>query len=180
MNQLKFFHSRSQQIPQRKKKREKRSNLKERVFTSKNPQRVGEARKKKKKILAEKRYNDPMIAAQVLLAQSLSGAAGASGAARVNLILAGGGSMEDIINPVRAKLRAIAKQPKYNGNPRQRAVFKREFYLWVGKSKLRDNEKVDALLGCSEGPIRDSWITSYTDRADSSNPLTYTELFALL
>ena len=121
-----------------------------------------------------------MIAAQVLLAQSLLGAAGVSGAAQVNPVLAGGGGIEDINNPVRAKPRAIAKQPKYNGNPRRWAVFKVEFSLWVGKNKLREDEKVDALLKCLEGPIGDTWIKSYTDRADSSNPLTYSELFALL
>ena len=69
--------------------------------------------------------------------------------------MSAGGGIEDIINPVRAKLRAIAKQPKYNGNPRLWAVFKREFSLWVGKNKLRDDEKLDALLECLEGPIRD-------------------------
>ena len=152
---------------EQKKKREK---LKERVFESRNPQRV----------LAEKRSAGPMIAARVLLAQSLLGAAGVSIAAQVNPILAGGGGIEDIINPVRAKLRAIAKQPKYNGNPRRWAVFKRESSLWVGKNKLRDDEKLDALLECLEGPIRDTWIKSYTDRAHSSNPLTYSELFSLL
>ena len=161
--------------------RKKREKLKERVFESKNPQRVSEARTKKKtEVLAEKRSTDPMIAAQVLLAQSLLGAAGVSGAAQVNPILAGGGGIEDIINPVRAKLRAIAKQPKYNGNPRRWAVFEREFCLWVGKNKLQDDKKLDALLECLEGPIRDTWMKSYTDRADSSNPLTYSELFALL
>ena len=121
-----------------------------------------------------------MIAPQVLLGQSLWGAAGASGAARVYPILAAGGGIEEIINRVRAKLRAIAKQPKYNGNPRRWAVFKREFSLWVGKNKLRDDEKLDALLKYLEGPIRDTWIKCYTHRADSSNPLTYSELFALL
>ena len=130
--------------------------------------------------MAEKRYTDPMIAAQVMLAKSLLGAAGASVAAQVNPILAGGGDIEEIIYPVRAKLRAIAKRPKYNGNPRRWAVFKREFSLWVGKNKLQDDEKLDGLLECLEGPIRDTWIKSYTDRADSSNPLTYSELFALL
>ena len=89
-----------------------------------------------------------MIAAQVLLAHSLLGAAGASSAAQVNLILAGGGGIEDIINPVRAKLRAIAKQPKYNGNPWRWAVFNREFSLWVGKNKVPDDEKLDVLLEC--------------------------------
>ena len=117
----------------------------------------------KTEVLAEKRSTDPMIAAQVLLAQSLLGAASVSGAAQVNPILAGGGGIEDIINPVRAKLRAIAKQPKYNGNPRRWAVFKRQFSLWVGNNKLRDNEKLDALLECLEGPIRDTWIKSCTD-----------------
>ena len=162
-------------------KKKKREILKERVFESKSPQRVSEARKREKKeILGEKRYTDPMIAAQVLLVQSLLGAAGASGAAQVNPILAGGGGIEDIINPVRAKLRAIAKQPKYNGNPRRWAVFKRALSLRVGKNKLRDDEKLDALLECLDRPIRDTWIKSCTDRADSSNPLTYSELFALL
>ena len=41
-----------------------------------------------------------MIAAQVLLAQSLLGATGASDAAQVNPILAGGGGIEDIAVPV--------------------------------------------------------------------------------
>ena len=164
-----------------KEKETKQEKLEERVFESKNPQLVSEARRKgKKEVWAEKRYTDPMIAAQVLLAQSLLGAAGASGAAQVSTTLAGGGSIEDIISPVRAKLRAIAKEPKYNGNPRRWAVFKREFFLWVGKNKLRDDEKLDALLECLEGPVRDTWIKSYTDRADSSSPLTYSELFALL
>ena len=120
-----------------------------------------------------------MIAAQVLLAQSLLGAAGALGA-QVNPILAGGGGIEDIINPVRARLRAIAKKPKYNGNPRGWAVFKREFSLWVGNNKLRDDEKLDALLECLESPILDTWIKSYTDRADPSNAPTYNELYAVL
>ena len=80
---------------EQKKKREK---LKERVFESKNPQRISEARTKKKtEVLAEKRSTDSMIAAQVLLAQSLLGAAGVSGAAQVNPILAGGGGTEDRI-----------------------------------------------------------------------------------
>ena len=127
-----------------------RTKLKERVFESKSPERVLEARKKEtKENLTEKRYTDP------LMAQSLLGVAGASGAAQVNPILTGGGGIEDIINHVRAKLRAIAKQPKYNGNPRRWAVFRREFSLWVGKNKLRDDEKLDALLECLEGPIRD-------------------------
>ena len=81
---------------------------------------------------------------------------------------------------MRPKLRAIAKQLKYNGNPRRWAAFKREFSLWVCKIKLRDDGKLDALLECLEGPIRDTCIQSYTDRADSSDPLTYSELFGLL
>ena len=134
--------------------RKARIKLKERICESQNPDRGSEARKKEKKeILTEKRYTDPMIAAQVLLVQSFLGAAGASGAAKVNSILAGGAGIKDIINPERAKLRAIAKQPKYNGNPRRWAVFKRELSLWVGKNKLPDDEKLDALLDCSEGPI---------------------------
>ena len=140
-----------------------------------------ETRKKEKKgNLTEKRYTDPIILAQVLPAQSLLGAAGDSGAAQHNPILAGGGGIEDIINPVRAKLTAIAKGSKYNDNPRRWAVFNREFSQWAAKNKLQDDEKLDALLQCIEGPIRDRWIKSYTDRADSSNPITYNELFSLL
>ena len=132
---------------------------------------VLEARKKEKKgNLTQKRYTDPMIVAQVMLAQSLFGAAGASGAAQVIQILAGGGGIEDIINPVRAELRAIAKQTKYNGTPRRSAVFNREFSLSVDKNKLPDGKKLDALLECLEGPTRDAWIKSYTDRADFSFP----------
>ena len=57
---------------------------------------------------------------------------------------------------------------------------KENFLSGVGKEKLREDEKLDALRECLEGPIRDTWSKSYTDRADSSNPLTYSELFALL
>ena len=101
-----------------------------------------------KEVLTAKRYTDPMIAAQVLLAQRPLGAIGASGAAQVNPILAGGGSIEDIINPRRAKLRAIAKQQKYNGNPHRWDVLERECSWRLGKNELRDNDKLDALLGC--------------------------------
>ena len=121
-----------------------------------------------------------MIAAQVLLAKSLLGAAGALRAAQVNQILAGGGGIKAIINLVRAKLGTIAKQPKYTGNPRRWADFKKEFSLWVGKNKPWDDEKPDALLECLEGPISDTWIIPYTDWAESSNPLTYSALFSLL
>ena len=100
----------------------------------------------------EKGYTDPPVTAQVLLVQSHLGAIGALDAAKVNPILAGGGGIEDIIHPVRGKLKAIAKQQKYNGNLRWWAVFKREFSLWVGRNKLRDGEKLDALLECLEGP----------------------------
>ena len=117
---------------------EKKRKKKERVFETKSPKRVSEGRKKEKKELcAEKRYAPPMIAPQVLLPQSPLRATGASGAAQVNPILASDGGIEDIFNPVRAKLRAIAKQPKYNGDPRWWVFFKREFSLWVGKNKLR-------------------------------------------
>ena len=72
-----------------------------------------EARKKEKtEILTKKRYTNPMIVAQVMPAQRLLGAPGASGAAQLNPILASGGCIEDIMYLVRAKLRAIAKQPK--------------------------------------------------------------------
>ena len=64
-------------------KKKKREELKERVCESKIPQRVSDARKKEKnEILAEKRYTDRTMADQVLLTQSLLGAAGASGAAQ--------------------------------------------------------------------------------------------------
>ena len=120
------------------------------------------------------------MVAQVLLAQSLSGAVGASSAPQVNLIWAGGDGIEDTINSVRAKLRAIAKQPKNDNIPRSRAHCKRQFSLCVGKNKLRDNEKLDAVLECLEGPIRENWMKSNTDRVDSSSPPTYSELFSLL
>ena len=80
---------------------------------------------------------------------------------------------------MRAKFRAIAKQPKYNGNPGRCAIFNREFSLLVGRNKRGDDEKLDALLECLDGPICDTSIKCYPDRADSCNPLTYSELFSL-
>ena len=69
MEPLKFFHSRPKLIPEAEDKKITRTKLKERVIESKHPKHVLEARKKEKKeTLMEKRYTDPLVAAQVLLA----------------------------------------------------------------------------------------------------------------
>ena len=75
------FFTRAHNRFQSSRKNERMEKIKKRVCKSKNPHPVSEARKKEEKeILAETRYTHPIIAAQVLLAQSLLGAASASGA----------------------------------------------------------------------------------------------------
>ena len=104
-------------------KKKGRTKLQERVFESKKLSMFWKPGRKK--ILTEKRYTDPTIVPQVTLTQSFLGAAGASGAAQINPILAIGGGIEAILNAVRSKLKAIAKQRKYNVNPLRWAIFKR-------------------------------------------------------
>ena len=180
MQRLKSFHSRPPQIPERKIRKSLVQNQKTEVLRKKILSVFWKPGAKKREILSGKMNADPMIVAQVLLAQRFSGAAGASAAPQVNRILAGGGGIKDIIHPVRANLRAIARQRKNNGHPCRWALLKRESSLSVGKNRLRNDEKLDALLECLEGPICDTWIASYTDTADSSHPLKYSELFSLL
>ena len=68
--------------------------------------------------------------AQLVLAQTLTGAEVANDAAKLSAITAGFG-LESLLSPTSSRLRQVAKQPKYNGNPRQWPQFHREFKLWV-------------------------------------------------
>ena len=52
----------------------------------------------------------------MLLAQTLAGAGVANDAAKVSAITAGVG-LDSLLNPTSLRLRQVAKQPKYNGNP---------------------------------------------------------------
>ena len=61
---------------------------------------------------------DSNILAQLLLAKSLAGAGMANDAAKGSAITAGVG-LETILNPTYLRLRQVAKQQKYNGNPRR-------------------------------------------------------------
>ena len=59
---------------------------------------------------------DSNALAQLLLPQILAGAGVANDAAKVSAITASVG-LESLLNPTSLRLRQVAKQPKYNGNP---------------------------------------------------------------
>ena len=60
---------------------------------------------------------DSNALAQLLLAQTLAGAGVANDAAKASAITAGVG-LESLLNPTSLRLHQVAKQSKYNGNPR--------------------------------------------------------------
>ena len=113
---------------------------------------------------------DSNAIAQMLLAQTLAGAGVANDAAKVSAITAGVG-LDSLLNPTSLRLRQVAKQPKYNGNPRRWPQFQREFKLWVKTQKLQDDQFLMALLDCLEGAPANTWLRTWSDREDSSSPL---------
>ena len=103
----------------------------------------------------------------------------ANDAAKVSAITAGVG-LDSLLNPTSLRLRQVAKQPKYNGNPRRWPQFQREFKLWVKTQKLQDDQFLMALLDCLEGAPANTWLRTWSDREDSSSPLTFDEVWEQL
>ena len=103
----------------------------------------------------------------------------ANDAAKVSAITAGVG-LDSLLNPTSLRLRQVAKQPKYNGNPRRWPQFQREFKLWVKTQKLQDDQFLMALLDCLEGAPANTWLRTWSDREDTSSPLTFDEVWEQL
>ena len=117
-----------------------RTKLKERVKISRSESRTAKARTEAQNAKRTASRTAPPAAdsntlAQLLLAQTLAGAGVANDAAKVSAITAGVG-LDSLLNPTSLRLRQVAKQPKYNGNPRRWPQFQREFKLWVKTQKL--------------------------------------------
>ena len=112
-----------------------RTKLKERVKISRSESRTAKARTEAQNAKRTASRTAPPAAdsntlAELLLAQTLAGAGVANDAAKVSAITAGVG-LDSLLNPTSLRLRQVAKQPKYNGNPRRWPQFQREFKLWV-------------------------------------------------
>ena len=99
----------------------------------------------------------------------------ANDAAKVSAITAGVG-LESLLNPTLLRLRQVAKQPKYNGNPRRWPQLQPEFKLLVKTQKLHEDQYLTALLDCLEGPPANTWLRTWSDREETSSPLTYNEV----
>ena len=117
-----------------------RTKLKERVKISRSESRTAKARTEAQNAKRTPSCTAPPAAdsntlAQLLLAQTLAGGGVANDAAKVSAITAGVG-LDSLLNPTSLRLRQVAKQPKYNGNPRRWPQFQREFKLWVKTQKL--------------------------------------------
>ena len=122
---------------------------------------------------------DSNALAQLLLAQTLAGAGVANDAAKVSVITAGVG-LESLLNPTSLRLRHVAKQPKYNGNPRRWPQFQREFKPGGKTQKLFEDQYLTALLDCLEGPPANTWLRTWSDPEETSSPLTFDEVWEQL
>ena len=161
-----------------------RTKLKERVKISRSESRTAKARTEAQNAKRTASRTAPPAAdsntlAQLLLAQTLAGAGVANDAAKVSAITAGVG-LDSLLNPTSLRLRQVAKQPKYNGNPRRWPQFQREFKLWVKTQKLQDDQFLMALLDCLEGAPANTWLRTWSDREDTSSPLTFDEVWEQL
>ena len=161
-----------------------RTKLKERVKISRSESRTAKARTEAQNAKRTASRTAPPAAdsntlAQLLLAQTLAGAGVANDAAKVSAIAAGV-RLDSLLNPTSLRLRQVAKQPKYNGNPRRWPQFQREFKLWVKTQKLQDDQFLMALLDCLEGPPANTWLRTWSDREDTSSPLTFDEVWEQL
>ena len=161
-----------------------RTKLKERVKISRSESRTAKARTEAQNAKRTASRTAPPAAdsnalAQLLLAQTLARAGVANDAAKVSAITAGVG-LDSLLNPTSLRLRQVAKQPKYNGNPRRWPQFQREFKLWVKTQKLQDDQFLMALLDCLEGAPANTWLRTWSDREDTSSPLTFDEVWEQL
>ena len=161
-----------------------RTKLKERVKISRSESRTAKARTEAQNAKPTASRTAPPAAdsnalAQLLLAQTLAGAGVANDAAKVSAITAGVG-LDSLLNPTSLRLRQVAKQPKYNENPRRWPQFQREFELWVKTQKLQDDHFLMALLDCLEGAPANTWLRTWSDREDTSSPLTFDEVWEQL
>ena len=161
-----------------------RTKLKERVKISRSKSRTAKARTEAQNAKRTASRTAPPAAdsntlAQLLLAQTLARAGVANDAAKVSAITAGVG-LDSLLNPTSLRLRQVAKQPKYNGNPRRWPQFQREFKLWVKTQKLQDDQFLMALLDCLEGAPANTWLRTWSDREDTSSPLTFDEVWEQL
>ena len=161
-----------------------RTKLKERVKICRSESRTAKARTEAQNAKRTASRTAPPAAdsntlAQLLLAQTLAGAGVANDAAKVSAITAGFG-LDSLLNPTFLRLRQVAKQPKYNGNPQRWPQFQREFKLWVKTQKLQDDQFLMALLDCLEGAPANTWLRTWSDREDTSSPLTFDEVWEQL
>ena len=161
-----------------------RDKLKERVKISPSESRTEKAREKAQNAKRTASRTTPSAAdsnalAQLLLAQTLAGAGVANDAAKVSAITAGV-ALESLLNPTSLRLRKVAKQPKYNGNPRRWPQFQPEFKLWVKTQKLHEDQYLTAHLHCLEGRPANTWLRTWSDREETSSPVTFDEVWEQL
>ena len=160
------------------------SELKERVKISRSESRTQKAREKAQNVKQIPSRTTPAAAdsnalPKHLVAQTLAETCLANNATRVSAITAGVG-LKSLLNPSFLRLRQVAKQPKYNGNPRRWALFEREFKLWPKTQKLQEDQFLTAPLDCLEGPPARTWRRTWSDREGTSSRLTFDEVWEKL
>ena len=161
-----------------------RSKLEKKVKTSCSESRTEKAREKAQNAKQTASRTTPAAAdsnalARLLLAQTLAAAGVSNDAAKVSAITAAVG-LESLLNPTSLRPCQVAKQPKYNRNPRRWPQSQRGFKLWVKTQKLHRDQYPTGLLDCLEGPPANTWLQTWSDREETSCPLTFDEVWEQL
>ena len=100
----------------------------------------------------------------------------ANDSAKVSAITAGVG-LESLLNPTSSRLREVAKQTKYNGNPGRWRHYHLEFKLWVKTQTLHQDQFLTALLGCLEGLSAITCLPMWSDCEETVTPVTFDEVW---
>ena len=107
---------------------------------------------------------------QLLLAQTLAGAGVANDAAKVSAIKACVG-LERFLNPKSLGFRQVAKQLKYNGNPRCWPQFGQEFKPWVKGLNPEVDQFSGVFLDRLEGLPANIWLRLWSAREETISPV---------
>ena len=97
----------------------------------------------------------------------------------MSAITAGVG-LESLLNPTSLRPRQVGKQPKFNGNPRCWPQFEPELKLRVKTQNVYQDQFRTDLLDCLEGPPANTWLRTWSDREETSSPLTFHKVWEQL
>ena len=154
-----------------------------------NEAKLKEKQKKLKEMRLHQAQSTPFVQPtvdQALLAAAIAQAQ-AMGSAAVNPVFvkpvgtSTGFNLNHLLNPLHMRLRvSVMKQPKFSGHPNYRALFERQFMVWLQTEMLDKELWILGLMDCLTGKLRESTYNLYVERQNQGDPLTYEELWRSL